>query len=60
MAARPALISQTEIRRTVQAVISAGIRIGRVEVDYIKGRVVVIPEGAVAQTVGPHPDELLQ
>lgn len=46
MAARPALVSQTEIKRTLQAALSAGLRIGRVEVDHTTGRVVVFPEGA--------------
>jgi hypothetical protein len=59
MAARPSRISQIEIKRTLQAALSAGLRIGRVEVDHATGRVVVIPEGAAAQVCGPDPDELL-
>lgn len=58
--ARPALVSQTEIKRTVQAALSAGLRIGRVEVDHTTGRVVLIPEGAAPKAVGPDPDELLK
>ncbi|WP_306111575.1 MULTISPECIES: hypothetical protein [unclassified Roseovarius] len=60
MAARPALVSQAEIKRTLQAALSAGMRIGRVEVDHATGRVVVFPEGAAAQVAGPDPDELLK
>lgn len=41
----PALIKQIEIARTVKAVLSAGLRVGRVEVDHATGRVVVFPEG---------------
>lgn len=60
MAARPAIVSQVEIKRTLQAALSAGLRIGRVEVDYVTGRVVVFPEGPSAQAAGPDPDELLR
>ena len=60
MASRRALVSQIEIKRTLQAVQSAGIRIGRLEVDHATGRVVVVPEGASAQATGPDPDELLR
>lgn len=60
MPARPALVSQNEIKRTLQAALSAGIRIGRVEVDHVTGRVVVFPEGAAPQAAGPDPDELLK
>ena len=60
MAARRAIVSQAEIKRTLQAALSAGLRIGKVEVDHAKGRVVVFPEGAAAQTAGPDPDELLK
>ena len=60
MAARPARVSQAEIKRTLQAALAAGMRIGRVEVDHATGRVVVIPEGALPGTSGPDPDELLK
>ena len=60
MAARPATVSQTEIQRTLKATLSAGLRIGRVEVDRATGRVVVFPEGSAAQAAGPDPDELLR
>lgn len=60
MAARPAVVSQAEIKRTLQAALSAGLRIGRVEVDHITGRVVVFPEGTTGQPAGPDPDELLK
>lgn len=57
---RPAIVTQTEIKRTMQAALSAGLRIGRVEVDHVTGRVIVIPEGVAAQPAGPDPDELLR
>lgn len=60
MAARPALVSQAEIQRTLKAALSAGLRIGKVEVDHSKGRVVVFSEDAETQAVGPDPDELLK
>lgn len=46
MVARPARVSQAEIKRTLQAALSAGMRIGRIEVDHTLGRVVVFPEVA--------------
>lgn len=58
--ARQAQITQAEIKRTLQAALSAGLRIGKVEVDHATGRVVVFPEGAAAQLAGPDPDELLR
>ncbi len=58
--ARPAVVSQSEIKRTLQAALSAGLRIGKLEVDHTTGRVVVFPEGAAAQAAGPDPDELLK
>jgi hypothetical protein len=60
MAKRLALVYQDEIKRTVRAALSAGLRIGRVEVDHTTGRVVVFPEGAAPQSLGPDPDELLR
>ena len=60
MPVRNAQVTQAEIRRTLQAALSAGLRIGRVEVDHASGRVVVFPEGAAAQAAGPDPDELLR
>lgn len=60
MAARRAQVSQTEIKRTLQAALSAGLRIGKIEVDHAMGRVILFPEGAAAQAAGPDPDELLR
>jgi hypothetical protein len=60
MSARPASVTQAEIKRTLQAALSAGLRIGKVEVDHATGRVVVFPEGALVQAAGPDPDELLK
>lgn len=60
MSNRPALVSQAEIKRTLQAALSAGLRIGRLEVDHSSGRVVVFPDSQESQVVGPNPDELLK
>lgn len=60
MSGRPALVTQIEIKRTLQAALLAGLRIGRVEVDHATGRVIVFPEGAAPQDAGPDPDELLK
>lgn len=60
MANRNAIVSQAQIQRTLRAALSAGLRIGRVEVDHATGRVIVIPEGAETQAAGPNPDELLR
>ena len=47
MPARPATITQAEITRTVKAV--AGVMaVGRVEVDHIRGTVIIWPEGAAS------------
>lgn len=45
MAARPALVSKIELVRTLAAVLAAGLRIGRVEVDHRTGKVTVYSEG---------------
>jgi hypothetical protein len=45
MTARPALVSQQEIKRTVAGVLAGGMRPGRVEVDHRTGTVTVYPEG---------------
>lgn len=60
MAARPALVSQAEIKRTLQAALSAGLRIGRVEVDHATGRVVVFPEGAEPRGGAAEIDRMLE
>ncbi|MBL3563022.1 hypothetical protein [Rhodovulum sulfidophilum] len=60
MSARTAIVSQSEIKRTLQAALSVGLRIGRVEVDHATGRVVVFPEGTAPQAAGPDPDDLLK
>jgi hypothetical protein len=41
MTNRPAIVTQTEIKRTVKAVLDAGVEIARVEVDK-DGRIIVI------------------
>ena len=39
MSRRPAIVTQTEIKRTVKAVVDAGVEVGRVEVDIKAGRI---------------------
>jgi hypothetical protein len=41
MTKRPAIVTQTEIKRTVKAMVDAGVEVGRVEVDYKVGKIVV-------------------
>lgn len=60
MSGRSTLVSQAEIKRTLQAYLAAGLQVGRVEVDHSRGRVVVFPEGPAVQAAGPNPDELLE
>ena len=43
MTARQANITKTEISRTVKGITEAGILVGRVEVDHVRGTVVVWP-----------------
>lgn len=60
MVGRRPIVSQAEIKRTLQAALSAGMRIGKYEVDHTKGRIVVFAEGVEGQVGGPDPDELLR
>lgn len=60
MANRPALVSQTEVKRTVSGALAAGLRVGRVEVDHRSGKVTVYSEGVEERSLGPNPDELLR
>ena len=60
MANRPALVSQTEVKRTVSGVLAAGLLVGRVEVDHRTGKVTVYSEGVEERLCGPNPDELLK
>ena len=46
MANRPALITQAELKRSIEGVKLAGLRIGRVEIDHRTGKVVIVTEGA--------------
>lgn len=60
MAGRPALVSKSELTRSISAALSAGLKIGRVEVDHRAGKVVIIPEGSV-DDIGANPcDRLLR
>ncbi|MCA3485855.1 MAG: hypothetical protein IOD05_17170 [Rhodobacter sp.] len=60
MANRLALVSETEIKRSVRGALAGGVQIGRVEVDHRTGRVVIIAVGTVDLFTGPNPDELLK
>lgn len=60
MANRPAVVTKTEVARSIAAVISAGLKIGRIEVDHREGKVVIFPEG-VDDGVNANPcDRLLR
>lgn len=60
MAARPALVSQQEVKRTVSAALAAGIRIGRIEVDHRTGKVTIFPEGIDDTKLSNPCDRLLE
>ena len=45
MANRPAVVTKIEVTRSISAVIAAGLRVGRVEVDHRQSKVVIFPEG---------------
>jgi len=45
MANRPATITVTEIKRSVQGAIAAGFAVGRIEVDHVAGKVILFPAG---------------
>lgn len=46
MANRIAIVTKTEVERSISAVMATGLRIGRIEVDHRTGKVVIFPEGA--------------
>jgi len=56
MAARPALVSQAEIKRTLSAALGAGLRVGKVEIDHSTGKVTIYPEAAGAGGDAAKPD----
>ena len=60
MANRPALVTKIEVARSTAAAISAGLKIGRVEVDHRAGRVVIVPEGNPDDGSGNPCDRLLK
>jgi hypothetical protein len=61
MANRPALVSETEIKRSVKGALAGGMQIGRIEVDHRAGKVVIIPVGAPGGDDGANPcDRLLK
>lgn len=43
MANRTAIVTKVEVARSIAAAIAAGLKTGRVEVDYRSGRVVIVP-----------------
>lgn len=60
MAARPALVSQAEIKRTLSAAIGAGLRVGKVEIDHRTGKVTIYPEGIDPEATANPCDRLLK
>jgi hypothetical protein len=54
MANRPATITVTVIKRTVQGAIAAGFAVGRIEVDHVTGKVILFPAGATEDNT-PNP-----
>lgn len=59
MANCPAVVTKVEVARSIAAAISAGLKIGRVEVDHRTGRVVIVPEGRADESGGNPCDRLL-
>jgi hypothetical protein len=45
MANRPAIVTKTEVARSIAAAIAAGLKIGRIEVDHRAGKVVIFAQG---------------
>ena len=45
MANRPAHFKQDDVKRAVKAVVSAGLPVGRVEIDS-QGKIVIVCEGS--------------
>lgn len=60
MANRPARVSQIEVKRAISGALAAGLRIARVEVDHLGGKVTVYSQGVDEKYCGPNPDELLK
>ncbi len=59
MSRRPATVTQTEIKRTVKAVVDAGVEVARVEVEK-DGRIIVIAGKPCDGAVSTADDELKQ
>lgn len=60
MANRLAMVTKTEVARSIAAAMAAGLKIKRVEVDHRNGRVVIEPEGVSADTDENPCDRLLR
>lgn len=60
MANRPAVITKTEVTRSISAAIAAGLKIGRIEVDHRQGKVVIFSEGEDSLGGGNPCDRLLK
>lgn len=60
MANRPTVVTKVEVVRSIAAAISAGLKIGRVEVDHRTGRVVIVPEGDPDESGANPCDRLLK
>lgn len=59
MANRPALVSETEVKRSVRGALAGGLQIGRIEVDHRTGKVIIIPLGAPGGDEGANPCDVL-
>lgn len=60
MANRPVIVTKVEVARSIAAAISAGLKVGRVEVDHRAGLVVIVPEGCPDSSGGNPCDRLLR
>ncbi len=52
MANRSAIVTKTEVTRSIAAVLSAGLRIVRIEVDHRTGRVIIFSDDEGAGGAG--------
>ncbi|NJM81216.1 MAG: hypothetical protein HC844_00880 [Tabrizicola sp.] len=60
MANRVAIVTKTEVTRSIAAAMAAGLKIGRVEVDHREGKVVIFPEGEEPRASSNPCDRLLR
>ncbi|WP_372615335.1 hypothetical protein [Aquicoccus sp.] len=57
---RPSTVKQADITRAVKGAVKAGFAVGRIEVDHVKGRVIIHLEGAGGQVKPNEWDEVLR